>query len=70
VELSPTLSNLKKHVEGTDPEVKGWAIGNSPQLAHAHNSHAVPRAVGDGIEAPATLQPSLPPATREKPFIL
>nr|XP_040575975.1 ubiquitin carboxyl-terminal hydrolase calypso-like [Lepeophtheirus salmonis] len=44
VELSPTLSNLKKHVEGTDPEVKGWAIGNSPELAHAHNSHAVPRA--------------------------
>ena len=27
-----------------NPENKGLAIGNSAQLAYAHNSHAVPRA--------------------------
>merc|ERR1712029_570836 len=29
---------------GTDSETKGLAIGNCPQLAAAHNAHAVPRA--------------------------
>merc|ERR1712018_737443 len=32
------------HVEGTDSETKGLAIGNCPQLAAAHNANAVPRA--------------------------
>ena len=27
-----------------DPENKGLALGNSPALAHAHNTHAVPMA--------------------------
>ena len=27
-----------------NPENKGLAIGNCPELAQAHNSHAVPRA--------------------------
>lgn len=27
-----------------NPENKGWAIGNTPRLAQAHNSHATPEA--------------------------
>lgn len=27
-----------------NPENKGWAIGNTPELACAHNSHAIPQA--------------------------
>lgn len=42
--LGPALSQLKCHVDGTDSETKGLAIGNCPQLAAAHNAHAVPRA--------------------------
>lgn len=26
-----------------NPENKGWAIGNTPELACAHNSHAIPQ---------------------------
>lgn len=29
---------------GMNPENKGWAIGNTPELACAHNSHAIPQA--------------------------
>lgn len=43
-DIGNTLSTLKDHVEGTDSETKGLAIGNCPQLAAAHNAHAVPRA--------------------------
>ncbi len=43
-DIGPALSQLKSHVEGTDSETKGWAIGNCPPLAAAHNAHAVPRA--------------------------
>lgn len=36
---------MQKHSYlGMDPENKGWAIGNSPELARAHNSHAMPQA--------------------------
>jgi len=42
--LGSTLESFKSHVEGMDAETKGLAIGNSPQLAQAHNAHAVPRA--------------------------
>lgn len=28
------------HTKGMSPENKGWAIGNTPELACAHNSHA------------------------------
>ena len=43
-DLGQALSSLKSHVEGTDSETKGLAIGNCPALAAAHNAHAVPRA--------------------------
>lgn len=43
-ELGPALNLLKSHVDGADSETKGLAIGNCPQLAAAHNAHAVPRA--------------------------
>ena len=44
LELGSTLTNLRCHVAGMSPENKGLAIGNCPELAMAHNSHAVPRA--------------------------
>ncbi len=44
VRLGPTLQALKDHVDHMDPENKGLAIGNCPQLARAHNSHAAPLA--------------------------
>eukprot|EP00092_Neocalanus_flemingeri_P007945 GFUD01008572.1.p1 GENE.GFUD01008572.1~~GFUD01008572.1.p1 ORF type:complete len:830 (+),score=259.12 GFUD01008572.1:65-2554(+) len=44
LELGSTLSTLRSHVQGMSPENKGLAIGNCPELAMAHNSHAVPRA--------------------------
>lgn len=42
--LGSTLSRLKSHTTGMNPENKGWAIGNTPELARAHNSHAMPQA--------------------------
>lgn len=42
--LGDTLSRLKSHTKGMSPENKGWAIGNTPELACAHNSHAMPQA--------------------------
>lgn len=42
--LGETLSRLKAHTYGMSPENKGWAIGNTPELACAHNSHAMPQA--------------------------
>jgi len=44
VDLGITLSTLRNHVKGMNPENKGLAIGNCPELAQAHNSHAIPRA--------------------------
>ena len=44
IELGDTLSELKTHTRGMAPDIKGLAIGNCPQLAFAHNSHAAPRA--------------------------
>uniref|UniRef100_A0A182N3Y7 Ubiquitin carboxyl-terminal hydrolase n=1 Tax=Anopheles dirus TaxID=7168 RepID=A0A182N3Y7_9DIPT len=44
IDLGQTLSRLKVHTKGMSPENKGWAIGNTPELACAHNSHAVPQA--------------------------
>lgn len=38
--LGPTLTRLKEHTKIMDPENKGYAIGNLPELAKAHNSHA------------------------------
>lgn len=40
MDLGSTLSRLKLHTKGMSPENKGWAIGNTPELACAHNSHA------------------------------
>uniref|UniRef100_A0A4W3K198 Ubiquitin carboxyl-terminal hydrolase n=1 Tax=Callorhinchus milii TaxID=7868 RepID=A0A4W3K198_CALMI len=42
VELGPTLSWMKDFTKGFSPESKGYAIGNAPELAKAHNSHARP----------------------------
>lgn len=42
--MGTTLSRLKMHTSGMCPENKGWAIGNTPELACAHNSHAMPQA--------------------------
>lgn len=42
--LGDTLSRLKSHTLHMSPENKGWAIGNTPELACAHNSHAMPQA--------------------------
>ncbi|XP_036344787.1 ubiquitin carboxyl-terminal hydrolase calypso [Rhagoletis pomonella] len=44
LQLGSTLSRLKAHTKGMCPENKGWAIGNTPELACAHNSHAMPQA--------------------------
>ncbi|XP_069693505.1 ubiquitin carboxyl-terminal hydrolase calypso isoform X2 [Periplaneta americana] len=44
INLGATLSRLKAHTSGMCPENKGWAIGNTPELAKAHNSHAMPQA--------------------------
>ncbi|KAI1892923.1 hypothetical protein AGOR_G00138510 [Albula goreensis] len=42
VELGSTLSRIKEFTKGFSPESKGYAIGNAPELAKAHNSHARP----------------------------
>lgn len=42
--LGETLNRLKTHTKGMSPENKGWAIGNTPELACAHNSHAMSQA--------------------------
>ncbi|XP_062842871.1 ubiquitin carboxyl-terminal hydrolase BAP1 [Trichomycterus rosablanca] len=42
VELGSTLSRMKSFTKGFSPESKGYAIGNAPELAKAHNSHARP----------------------------
>ncbi|CAG0919066.1 unnamed protein product [Notodromas monacha] len=44
IDLGPTLNRLKAHTYGMDPENKGWAIANTPQLARDHNAHASPQA--------------------------
>lgn len=43
IHLGETLGHLKEHTRGMNPENKGWAIGNTPELARAHNSHAMPK---------------------------
>lgn len=40
IHLGPTLTRLKEHTKNMSPENKGYAIGNTPELARAHNSHA------------------------------
>lgn len=44
LELGETLTRLKTHTKGMSPENKGLAIGNTPELACAHNSHAMTQA--------------------------
>lgn len=44
IDLGSTLSRLKNHTQDMTPENKGYAIGNTPELAFAHNSHAMPQA--------------------------
>ncbi|GAB6020021.1 hypothetical protein CHUAL_002771 [Chamberlinius hualienensis] len=38
--LGETLTRLKDYTLNMTPENKGYAIGNTPELARAHNSHA------------------------------
>ena len=40
IEIGPTLHRLKTFSTGLDAESKGYAIGNMPELAAAHNNHA------------------------------
>ncbi|XP_064483475.1 ubiquitin carboxyl-terminal hydrolase BAP1-like [Ornithodoros turicata] len=42
IHLGSTLTRLKEHTQNMSPENKGHAIGNTPELARAHNSHAKP----------------------------
>lgn len=42
--MGETLTRLKTHTKGMSPENKGLAIGNTPELACAHNSHAMTQA--------------------------
>ena len=42
ISLGPTLESLKLFCKDLDPESRGYAIGNTPELAAAHNSHAKP----------------------------
>lgn len=44
IPLGETLTRLKTHTKGMGPELKGLAIGNTPELAASHNSHAIPQA--------------------------
>ncbi|KAK7102465.1 hypothetical protein V1264_020680 [Littorina saxatilis] len=42
VHLGDTLTRVKDFTKHMNPEDKGYAIGNMPDLARAHNSHARP----------------------------
>ncbi|XP_071082119.1 ubiquitin carboxyl-terminal hydrolase BAP1-like [Haliotis cracherodii] len=42
VKLGETLDKFKEFTTNMSPEDKGFAIGNMPELARAHNSHARP----------------------------
>ena len=42
IDLGPTLGKLEEFSAGLDPESKGLAIANMPELARAHNKHAKP----------------------------
>uniref|UniRef100_T1IWJ3 Ubiquitin carboxyl-terminal hydrolase n=1 Tax=Strigamia maritima TaxID=126957 RepID=T1IWJ3_STRMM len=42
IHLGETLTRLKEYTKNMSPENKGYAIGNTPELAKAHNSHAKP----------------------------
>nr|CAH7730351.1 unnamed protein product [Callosobruchus chinensis] len=58
IHLGETLARLKAHTQGMSPDNKGWAIGNTPELACAHNSHAMPQAKrklekGSGVSSEA-----------------
>ncbi|XP_033647822.1 ubiquitin carboxyl-terminal hydrolase BAP1-like [Asterias rubens] len=42
IKLGETLSSLRDYTRDFGPENKGYAIGNVPELAQIHNSHAHP----------------------------
>ena len=42
VSMGHTLEHLKQVCKNLDPESRGYAIGNTPELAIAHNRHAKP----------------------------
>ncbi|KAK2098326.1 Ubiquitin carboxyl-terminal hydrolase bap1 [Saguinus oedipus] len=43
VDPGPTLSRMKDFTKSFSHESKGYAIGNAPELAKAHNNHARPK---------------------------
>lgn len=44
IDLGNTLNRLKTYTRDMTPENKGYAIGNTPELAFAHNAHSMPQA--------------------------
>lgn len=42
IDLGEVLQRIKGYTNGMTPENKGLAIGNIPEIARAHNSHAKP----------------------------
>ena len=58
--LGPILNRLKELTQGMSPENKGHAIGNTPELASAHNSHA------SFYDIPDSLTEKMPSATTSR----
>ena len=48
VELGPVLNRIKEHTTNMNPDNKGYAIGNTPELAIVHNAHASVHDLPDG----------------------
>lgn len=60
LKLGPVLSRLKELTQGMSPENKGLAIGNTAELASAHNSHA------SFYDLPDSLNEKLPSASSSR----
>ncbi|CAG0882309.1 unnamed protein product [Darwinula stevensoni] len=65
IHLGGTLTRLQALTGGMSPENKGWAIGNTPELAHAHNAHASPQARRPRIISASSHLPSSGRASAE-----
>lgn len=57
--LGPTLTKLKEHTKFMDPECRGYAIGNLPEVAKAHNSHASFSSLYNRNRLPSHLSPGM-----------
>ena len=60
LDLGPVLTRLRELTQGMNPENKGHAIGNTPELASAHNSHA------SFYDIPDSLNEKMPSATTSR----